>query len=158
MALRPSESQCTCSNWSQRANDLFFPIWLNPETGEYVLLFGDRSAGALVIYYCPTCGRKMPRSRRGDLFNVPSNEELKEARLLLEKISDIASMRAVLGEPDDVFEWFKDETGKPIANPDGPAFVRQHKYLSQWKTLQVTIQENENGQLRFFFYGQQKRS
>ena len=95
----------------------------------------------------------MPKSRRGDMFVVPSDEELRELRLLLEKISDTVSMRSVLGEPDDVFEWYKDRTGKPLQNPEGPSFVCQYKYWSRWKTLQLTIQEDEGGQLRFFFFG-----
>lgn len=98
----------------------------------------------------------MPRSRRGDLFVVPSDEEVKDVKDLLEKISDVTTMLSVLGEPDDVFEGSRDKAGKPILNPDTPGFVRQYKYLSRWKTLQLSIQESENGQLRFFFYGQPK--
>lgn len=153
MALNSGEGLCACPNWPKWANDPYFPIWFNPETREYVLLYGDRCPGTLVICFCPSCGGKMPPSRRGDFFVIPSSEEVNEARLLLRQVSDIATMRSVLGEPDDVFEWFKDETGKPISNPDAPGFICQYKYLSRWKTLQLTIQESEDGQLRFFYYG-----
>jgi hypothetical protein len=158
MEQRTVERQCTCSNWPQRANDAFFPVWLDVETSEYVLLFGDRVSGALVIYYCPSCGGTMPRSRRGDLFVIPSDEDLHEAKLLLDKISDVATMHLVLGEPDCVYAWPEDNAGQLMANPDAPVFVRQHKYLSRWQTLQVSICEDENGSLRFFFYGPPKRT
>lgn len=157
MALRPDRGQCTCPDWPQRIKDPFFPVWFNPTTGEYILIYGDHAAGGLVIYYCPTCGGKMPESRRGDLFTIPNDAELREVRLLLEKISDITTMRSVLGEPDEVFEWYKDEMGNPLLNPDGPSFIRQHKYSRRWKTLQVSIQEDENGELRFYFYGKPRR-
>ena len=147
---------CRCGVWEKRAKDAFFPIWYNAKTNEFVLLFGKIAANAVIIFFCPSCGGRMPKSRRGDLFTIPIDEELVEARALLEQVDDIASMRSVLGEPDAVFDGFKDEYGEPLRNPDGPDLIRQYTYSSRWKTLSVSIQEYEDATLQFFFMGQPK--
>lgn len=145
---------CGCGVWAKRANDPFFPIWYNAKTNEYILLFGRIAANAVTIIFCPSCGGRMPKSRRGDLFTIPIDEELAEARALLEQVDGVDAMRSLLGEPDAVFDGFKDEYGEPLRNPDGPDLIRQYTYSSRWKTLSVSIQEYEGGTLQFFFMGQ----
>lgn len=121
--------ECGCGVWEKRANDPFFPIWYNAKTNEYILLFGRIAANAVTIIFCPSCGGRMPKSRRGDLFTIPIDEELTEARALLEQVNDVDAMRSLLGEPDAVFDGFKDEYGEPLRNPDGPDLIRQYTLL-----------------------------
>lgn len=98
----------------------------------------------------------MPKSRRGEFFTMPSDEDLIDARFLLDRITDAATMRSILGEPDEIFDWWTDESGELIRNPDSPVYKRQYRYRSRWNTLEVTIQEFEDGNLRFAFCGQEK--
>ncbi|MFY9554358.1 MAG: hypothetical protein WAV20_11340 [Blastocatellia bacterium] len=98
----------------------------------------------------------MPTSRRGEFLTIPSDEELAEARTILERINDIDSMYELLGKPDDVCDWFTDEHGEPLCNAEGPTFKCQYTYKARWKTLRVVIQDRENAELVFYFYGQPK--
>jgi hypothetical protein len=125
---------------------------------EYVLISGKQAASTTVIYYCLFCGGSLPKSRREEFFAVPSDEELVDATRLLTDVTDVSTMRLILGEPDEVFDWWTDETGELIRNPDAPVYKRQYRYVNRWKTLQVTIQEYEGGHLRFAIHGQPKDS
>jgi hypothetical protein len=153
-----AERSCACPDWPKRARDPFFPVWYNEKMNEYIIISGEIAANSLVVYFCPSCGGRMPKSRRGEFFTIPTDTELAEARTILEGINDVSSMYALLGEPDDVCDWFTDEHGKPLRNPDGATFRCQYTYKSRWKTLRVVIQEWENSELVFYFYGQPKNA
>ena len=153
-----TERSCSCGHWDELLNDPFVPIWYDSKMNEYMIIHGEITSGGMVIYYCLFCGGKMPESRRGDFFTIPSKEELAEARSILERITDVDTMRSILGEPDEVFEWFKDESGNLLKNLNDLTFKCQYRYRSRWKTVVITIQELENGRLRFYFHGQEKES
>lgn len=148
-----TENSCDCKNWPQWANDPFIPIWFNSEMNEFIILFGEVAANGIVVHFCPTCGGRMPKSHRGKFFTTPSDEEITDARSILESFTNVDTMRSLLGDPDQVFEWYKDESGNPVANLDGPKFKRQYTYSSRWKSLTVVVQECDDGQLRFFLHG-----
>src|SRR5258708_35183706 len=100
-----SERWCQCVHWAEWAADPFCPIWFNPSMNEYNILFGEQAANCIVVRFCPSCGGRMPESRRGDSFTTPSREEFAEARALLQGVRDVGAMRSALGEPDEIFDW-----------------------------------------------------
>ncbi len=151
-----SDRVCSCTNWQEGANDPFLPIWFNSIMNEYVILFGKVPTNAIVIYYCPSCGGRMPKSQRADFFTIPSDVEVAEVRAILEQITDSVSMRLLMGEPDEVFEWYKDNSDGYFSNPEGPEFKYQYTYSSRWKTLEVVVQEYDRGELRYFLHGKPK--
>jgi hypothetical protein len=151
-----AERSCECPQWVEWANDPFFPVWYNPRMNEYVLISGKLAADCTVIYYCVFCGGSRPKSRRGEFFTMPSDEDLAVARTLLQLITDTTIMRSILGEPDEIFDWWTDDSGELTRHPDAPVYKRQYRYRSRWRTLQVTIQEFEDGHLRFALSGQPK--
>lgn len=152
-----AERLCECDfPWIKRANDPFSPVWYNAQINEYVLVSGKLAPDCIVIHYCLFCGGSMPKSRGGKFSTIPSDDDVAEARLLLTHITDVATMRSVLGEPDEIVDWWTDESGELVRNPDAPVYKRQYRYRSRWQTLQVTIQEFEDGHLRFALCGQQE--
>ena len=151
-----AERSCECSHWTGWVKDPFFPIWFNSKMNEYTVVFGKTATSSLVIYYCPICGGSMPESHRGDFFTIPSDEDRASARLFLQNITDATSMRSILGEPDEIYQLWTDETDKPIRASNAPLPKWQYRYSSRWKTLQVGIQEFEDGNIIISICGQPK--
>lgn len=158
-----AERSCTCRDWSKIANYAFFPIWFDSQVKEY-FLYGKNSADNIVIYYCPSCGGRIPKPRlrkffkigRREFFLNPSEDEMAEARSLLEGILDTHTMRSVLGEPDEVFDIPSDDLNDPLRVVRNFKIKRQYNYTSRWKTLRIGIQETEDGHLTTFFCGKDK--
>ena len=98
----------------------------------------------------------MPDSKRGDFFTVPAEDEVKQMRILLADVTDVASMRSVLGEPDRTVHWSED---KDLRNDYYPIerWKTQYTYLSKWTSLDLCVCEKEDGSVTSFWHGKEKQ-
>jgi hypothetical protein len=97
----------------------------------------------------------MPESKRNEYFMEPLETEVQEMRELLKKVKDADSMRQILGEPDDI--W------KPSSQNEDQArffevekFKTQYTYSIKWQSLELCINEKEDGSISYFWSGKEK--
>jgi hypothetical protein len=146
---------CECDMPQRWAKDPEFRIEFDQTMNEYYIVFGKNSGGKYFISFCPDCGGKMPQSKRDEYFMEPLETELHEMRELLKKVKDAVSMRQILGEPDDVWNpSTKDED--EIHFYDVEKFKTQYTYSCKWQTLDLCINEKEDGSVSFFWSGKAK--
>ena len=146
---------CTCDMPERWAKDPEFPIEFDPAMNEYYILFGKNSGGKYFISFCPDCGGKMPESKRGEYFMEPLESEVLQMRKLLKNIKDPDSMRKILGEPDDIWNPSQ-ENEDEIHFYDVEKFKTQYTYSSKWQSIDLYIDEKEDGSVSFFWAGKEK--
>jgi hypothetical protein len=146
-------NECNCSsviNWSQTPT---FPIEYDPKYQEFNLLAYGKSK--LVMYYCPVCGGQLPKSKRSDFFTTPSDEEMNEITAKLKNINKVEDVVKIFGTPD------KKSGARKVNRADREIYeLKDLKktlvFNSIAKTLNLIVQEDENGKVSYFFAGKPK--
>lgn len=133
---------CEC-NWPKHAilNE-WFPITYDEDLGEFQLILdcGERGKGSAILRYCPSCGGAFPDSLRGDLFTVPTEDDMKNVAEVMSGVKTVADMKQKLGDPDETIES-EDRN--------------QYSYRNQWESLELVVTEFRPG-ISFLVSGQQK--
>jgi hypothetical protein len=143
---------CSCGSPAKWAEDATFPIEYDSQTGEYNVVHGMSGKGRWRMLFCPSCGGRLPESRRSAFFTTPSDEEKQEVARLLERIHDPATLQQVLGDPDEVAEW--SETGEaPWDHYGVRKWKRQLTYQKRWRTLVLTAFQGEDDSITFSISG-----
>jgi hypothetical protein len=93
--------KCQCGVVERNAKNPYVPVTFDEELNEYHLTHYDQDSYSM-LYYCFFCGGKLPESKRGTFFEEMDPKEVTEFSRLAEQVSDVKSMRAVLGEPDSI--------------------------------------------------------
>lgn len=96
---------CECG-WLEEAHDSsLFPITFDARTNEYNLRLGDgvESEGEALLYFCPFCGCKAPKSKASLLLTEIGQEEHRRLRSLVEGLVTFDQTISRLGEPDEFF-------------------------------------------------------
>lgn len=146
---------CRCGNPARWAEDPAFPVEYDPQTSEFNVVHGRSGKARWRMFFCPSCGGRLPESQRQSLFTIPSDEERQEVVPLLEGIHDAASMQRVLGEPDEVAEWLEtEETGWERYGVR--RWKRQFSYQKRWKTLILMAVEEEDNSITFSISGRHR--
>jgi len=81
---------CSCGNPAKWAEDSTFPVEYDSQTGEFNVIHGKSVKGRWRMLFCPSCGGRLPESRRSLFFTTPSDEEKQEVTRLVERIHDPA--------------------------------------------------------------------
>lgn len=145
-------NECSCDILKIWVKDPNFPLEFDAETNEYSIVHGKQ--GKFLISYCPNCGGKLPESRRGTFFEEPDQADVKEVREIMRSVSDIESMRKILGEPSQAFQWPLDE--EEHSKLYGiKKWKTQFDYADRWKTLTLSIFEGQDGSIEYFFAGKE---
>lgn len=147
------ENTCKCDMPQRWTKDPKFPIEYDALMNEYYIRFGN--SGKHLLFFCPECGGKMPQSKRGDFFTDPDEGEVQQITKLLRSVTDVASMRSTLGEPDLTFQWSPDED-YPIEYYPIEKWKTQYTYSSKWNSVDLCICEKEDGTINYFWYGKEK--
>jgi hypothetical protein len=148
------QEPCKCSRWGEWASNPDVPIEFDQEVNEFHLFYGKCY---MIIRYCPLCGGPMPESTCGKLFTEPSQEEIDTIQRLLSSARTIEAVIEKLGPPDEKFPAI-------VADPIDRILYgtrdvkRSMRYSSRWKTLVLTVIENEDGRIAFAYSGQYKGS
>src|ERR1700730_12421000 len=91
---------CECGTMRGLASDPLSPIEYDERLNEFHLISRDEKVHYL-MYFCFSCGGKLPDSKRMSLFTEPSVEEIKEVTDLLANVSSIQQVKQALGDPDE---------------------------------------------------------
>src|SRR5262249_17453229 len=138
-----------CDHWKRWAGDEAFPIWFDADMNEWHLIHSSgQGFGMLIINFCPTCGRRMPKSIRERHFATPDPTEVAPAEAVALQAGDLAGLRERLGEPDSSFA-----IPTAVAHSESSEYwpVRQVVYRHPWRTVDLVAQEGADGKLRFYF-------
>jgi Domain of unknown function (DUF6980) len=146
------ERKCQCNVVKRYAKNPYVPVIYDEELNEYHLAHYDQDSYSM-LYYCFFCGGKLPESKRGTFFEEQDPIEVAEFSRLAEQVSDVKSMRAILGEPDYIHHWTepKDKEGKRRAKAYGirRSYKSHYSYRSKWKTIDAGFNEEDNGHIYY---------
>lgn len=146
-------NKCFCNSVFEWAKIPSYPIKYNPKYEEYILV-GDNKSEA-VIYFCPICGGQMPMSKRGDFFTIPSEEEINEIKSKIEDAKTIKGIVKAFGKPDREFGSVGgDEERNKIFGLNKTK--RTLLYESVGKTLNLFVDEDEDGKIIYYVAGKAK--
>jgi hypothetical protein len=143
--------KCSCGRLQQAAADPALPVLYDAETNEFRLRVGD---GELIMYHCPFCGGSMPASKRGALFTEPEPREMGEIQNRLRGAQTIADVISRLGEPDRRLGPAPPVT---FGGHTYPGSKENLVYTSLGQTLDVEIQEQQDGSISVCFSGKWKQ-
>ena len=143
---------CSCGIPAKWAEDDTFPVEYDSETGEFSVIHGRSGKARWRMVFCPSCGGRLPESRRPSFFTTPSEQEKQEVAGLLKGIHDIASMQRVLGDPDAVVEW-SDTQEMPEGRYGARKWKRQFTYQRRWNTLVLIAFQEEDDSITFSISG-----
>jgi hypothetical protein len=143
--MRDNGAQCKCGTVEELAAERKSPIEYDKKLNEYNLVAGSGKI-RYRLYFCFFCGGRLPESDRTGLFTEPSQEEAKEVAQLTGKVASLQQAIQVLGKPDETVK-------APKSVPDGVEYTRHHRYLSRWRTLDLTVRERKDGSIDIAFTG-----
>jgi hypothetical protein len=152
-----TERPCACGLPEKWAKDPRVPVRFDARTNEFSIVYESRGQGEWVMRYGPSCGGSMPESRRGSLFTEPDDAEVGEITELMRGVGDVAAMREVLGEPDQISDWDSTEELEQEARLYGTQrWTRAFTYGSRWTSLVLFVHEFEDGSVTYGYHGRYK--
>jgi hypothetical protein len=97
--IPPRKDICECSVLSDASREPGTAIEFGAKHNEYHIVNPD--GGYMMIYYCPFCGGRAPRSQRHTLFAHVTEAEQARLRELFEGLRTIDDVLARFGPPDE---------------------------------------------------------
>ncbi len=102
---------CKCEWLERAADDPKCPVEFDAGLNEYHLVLGPKNFR--MIYYCPFCGGRAPKSRRDRLFHTLTDKERQRLVSLTKDMRTLQDVTAAFGEPD-----IKQPVGMVITKPE----------------------------------------
>lgn len=97
MKTESDAAPCECFFLCEAATDAHSPIVFDRELNEFHIKTDN---GYSMIYFCPICGGKAPKSLRDDLFSVIPKEEEERISKLNETYKSLEDFTNAFGPPD----------------------------------------------------------
>ena len=158
--FKKASHDCACGLLERWASDSSLAFEFNSQLNEYHIIHIDpitrREGGAkIMVYFCPGCGGNAPRSKRDQLFEQVSDDELEEYSNLLAGAKTIEDLVRVLGQPSEISGPTKfPQTQKEIY---GAKDIKAScSFLPPGKRILIIAQEMEDGKLDLFYFGRAK--
>src|SRR6266403_1249049 len=126
------------------ADDPNCPVEFDADLNEYHITCEGN--GQMMIYYCPLCGGRAPKSRRSQLFHRLTDDERRRLLDLTKDLKTVTDVIAALGEPDrrhpvGVVTVTPEREGRPETTENLPLLV--YTNLSDTAEVYVTVHPNE---------------
>ena len=135
---------CKCGFLEKRANHPDSPIRFDTNLNEYHFIHRTSTGGevTMMIYHCPFCGGRAPKSRRSELFHRLTNTERQRLCELTKNMRTLQDVTSLLGEPDirqpiGHVRTIPERDGKPETTTSYPNMI--YKKLSEIADVHVTI-------------------
>lgn len=145
---------CKCETLKNLSQNPEYPVKFDSKFKEYYLEGKDKSTH--IFYFCPKCGGKLAKSKRNDFFTTPSDKEIKQIATRLKNINEIEDIIKIFGLPDKEHDYKKvSKTDKRIYKLKD--LKRTLVFNSIAKTLNLIVQEDEDGKVIYFFVGKPKK-
>lgn len=145
---------CKCGFLETQANHPDSPIRFDPELKEYHFIHRMSTSGEamMMIYHCPFCGGRAPKSRRSELFHRLTDAERRRLCNLTKNMRTLEDVTAAFGKPD-----IKQPIGMVVTKPerDGKAETTQsypmmiYRKLSSTAEVHVTVYPNDRVGITF---------
>jgi hypothetical protein len=95
-----TEASCTCRFLEDNAANPDTPVRFDPDLNEYSIVWSaGEGYGAMMIYHCPFCGGRTPKSRRDQLFAEVSDSEYQRLHELTANVASVDDALRILGKP-----------------------------------------------------------
>jgi len=96
----------------------------------------------MMIYHCPFCGGRAPKSRRGDLFHRLTHAEQRRLSELTKDMRTLQDVITAFGEPDirqpiGMMQTMPERDGEPETTRSYPVMI--YSGLSETADVHVTI-------------------
>lgn len=98
----PDAPECRCGLLERLSKEPALPIVFDPELNEYHIR-GEGDGGrvmSVMIYHCPYCGGRTPKSRRRELFMHITDTERERLKSIVQNLASVSDVLAALGPPD----------------------------------------------------------
>ena len=145
---------CKCRFLERQANHPDSPICFDPQLNEYHFIhrMSTGEEAKMMIYHCPFCGGRVPKSRRGELFHRLTHAEQCRLCELTESLRTVQDVTSAFGEPD-----IRQPIGLVVTTPerDGKSETTQsypvmiYTKLSETADLHVTVYPEDRVCIRF---------
>ena len=136
-------AQCKCGFLEQQANHPDSPIRFDSKLNEYHFIHPTSTGGEakMMIYHCPFCGGRAPKSRRDELFDRLTHAEQHRLCELTKSMRTIQDVAAAFGEPDirqaiGMVVTTPERDGKPEMTQSYPVMI--YTKLSEIANVHVT--------------------
>lgn len=135
---------CKCGFLEREANHPDSPIRFDAKLNEYHFIYreSDGEEAKMMIYHCPFCGGRAPKSRRADLFHRLTHTERRRLCELTKDMQTVQDVMTAFGEPvirPPVGEivTFPERDGKPETTKSYSVMI--YTKLSETADVRVTI-------------------
>jgi hypothetical protein len=130
------------------------PIRFDPKLNEYHFIYRTSTGGEaeMMIYHCPFCGGRAPKSRRADLFHRLTHAEQRRLSELTKALRTVQDVTAVFGEPDirhaiGMVITTPERDGKPETTQSYPTMI--YTKLSETADVHVAVYPNDKVGITF---------
>lgn len=131
------------------AKDPRFPLIYDKQMNEFAIL-RDKD-DKFLIFYCPFCGGRLPESKRRNFYQIPDKAEVKQLRKLMKGVQDIETMRKVLGQPDQVCKWKREDDSEKVYKIE--KWKKLYMYEKLWKSIRLWVFELDDSSLSYTWAG-----
>ena len=140
MFPQKEKGTCKCEWFERAAEDPKCPVEFDAELNEYHLVRGPKDYR--MMYFCPFCGGRAPKSRRDRLFQALTEAERDRLVNLTKEMRTIKDVAAAFGEADlkkpvGMVVTKPEREGKPETTQSYPELV--YTKLSDIADVHVTV-------------------
>ena len=131
---------CDCGVLECASREADHAIRWDENMNEYYI--GHGKSGRMMVYYCPFCGGRTPKSRRCLLFQTLTDYERQRLCNLTKEIRTLQEVSAAFGEPDirqpvGCVSTLPERDGKPETTKSYAVMI--YSKLSEVADVHVTI-------------------
>lgn len=147
-------AQCKCGFLEREANHPDSPIRFDPKFNEYHFIhcMSTSEEAKMMIYHCPFCGGRAPKSRRSELFHRLTHAEQTRLCGLTNSLRTVEDVTAAFGEPDirhpvGMVVTTSERDGKPETTQSYPLMI--YTKLSKIADVRITVYPTNNVGISF---------
>jgi hypothetical protein len=137
-------NQCSCGYLELLMRFSNPPVGFDAVLSEYYIRFPG-SNETYPMRYCPNCGLRLPRSRRGEFFRSIDEREAHEATRRLATARTVSDVVALLGEPVRASHLGTREPGNAVV------WERALYFASDFSSFEIVVLEGSNGTIRIVY-------
>src|SRR5579864_1821424 len=145
---------CKCGFLERQANHPDSPVRFDAKLNEYHFIhrMSTGEEAVMMIYHCPFCGGRAPKSRRGDLFHRLTHAERRRLCELTKEMRTLQDVMAAFGVPDikqpiGMVITKPERDGKPETTQSYPVMI--YRKLSDTADVHVTVYPDDRVGISF---------
>jgi hypothetical protein len=145
---------CKCGFLELHANHPDSPIRFDPKLNEYHIIHRTSTSeeAMMMIYHCPFCGGRAPKSRRDELFHRLTHAEQQRLCELTKAMRTVQDVTTAFGEPDirqpiGMVAITPEKDGQPERTQSYPVMI--YTKLSETANVHVTVYPTDKVAISF---------